>query len=115
MQTLSSLNDAELAALISSGGESVFREIYNRYWDKLYVVARKRMNDPYEAEEIIQDIFCNFWKKRETLVLTQGFNNYFSVAVKSPPARAARPLSLIAAANFSLLTSKSAGFSRPLT
>src|SRR5690606_24658118 len=33
-------------------------------------------------EEIVQDIFCNFWRRRKNLVFTKGLNNYFAVAVK---------------------------------
>lgn len=74
--------DTELADLLRTDSEAVFREIYNRYWDKLFILARKRMDDPLEAEEIVQDIFCNLWRKRQTLTITKGLNNYFAVAVK---------------------------------
>jgi len=82
MNAYRNYTDQELAGLLGSGGETVFREIYERYWDKLYILARKRMDDPLEAEEIVQDIFCNLWRKRESLLVSKGLNNYFSVAVK---------------------------------
>jgi len=76
------LTDIELSNLLATEGESVFRVIYERYWDKIYVMASHRLNDKTEAEEVVQDIFCNLWRKRQTLVLTRGFSNYFAVAVK---------------------------------
>jgi RNA polymerase sigma-70 factor (family 1) len=82
MPAFNHLSDYELAALLRTEGESVFRVIYERYWEKLYVMAKKRLNDPLDAEEIVQDIFCNFWRKRSTLTLSKGFDNYFAVAVK---------------------------------
>jgi len=76
------LTDIELAALLRTDGEAIFRIIYERYWDKLYLIAKKRLSDDFEAEEVVQDIFCNLWRKRYTLNLTKGFDNYLAVAVK---------------------------------
>ncbi|MFA4869513.1 MAG: RNA polymerase sigma-70 factor [Pedobacter sp.] len=82
MVSLSEHSENELAGLLKTGSEAAFSEIYNRYWDKLYVVARKRLDSTFEGEEIVQEIFCNLWRKREIFQLDKGFNNYFSVAVK---------------------------------
>lgn len=82
MVSLSKHSENELAGLLKTGSEAAFSEIYNRYWDKLYIVARKRLDSAFEGEEIVQEIFCNLWRKRETFQLDKGFNNYFSVAVK---------------------------------
>ena len=82
MHSYSQLDDFELLELVKTGEEEAFRLIYDRYWDKLYTVARNRLNDPLDAEEIVQDIFCNFWRRRQTLELTKGLDNYFAVAVK---------------------------------
>lgn len=82
MSNYKTLNDHELADLLRYDDEAAFNEIYIRYWDKLYVLSRKRLGDMCESEEVVQDIFCNLWRKRHTFVLQNGFNNYFSVAVK---------------------------------
>ncbi|WP_316840212.1 RNA polymerase sigma-70 factor [Pedobacter gandavensis] len=82
MISLSEYSEDELASLLKKGSEAGFSEIYRRYWDKLYIVARKRLDDATEAEEIVQDVFCNLWRKRTNFELHKGFNNYFSVAIK---------------------------------
>jgi RNA polymerase sigma-70 factor (family 1) len=82
MSNYKTLNDYELADLLRSDDEVAFKEIYRRYWDKLYIISRKRLGDIYESEEIVQDIFCNLWRRRHAFILKSGFNNYFSVAVK---------------------------------
>jgi len=79
---LNALNDFELAAALKSGNERAFSLIYERYWDKVYVIARNRLGNKPEAEEVVQDIFCNLWRRRESLILTKAFDNYFAVAVK---------------------------------
>ena len=82
MQAYNQLTDFDLAVLLKNGERTVFRELYDRYWDKLYVIARKRLNDEMEAEEVVQDIFCNLWRRRDHFVLTTGFSNYLATAVK---------------------------------
>lgn len=82
MAAYASYSDQELLSLFREGDEAAFRFVYDRYWNKLYVIARKRLNDPLEAEEIVQDIFCNLWQKRYRLNLLKGFDNYFAIAVK---------------------------------
>jgi RNA polymerase sigma-70 factor (ECF subfamily) len=82
MSSLGTLSDIELANRLKTDDELAFSEIYKRYWDKLYVIARKRLNSKPEAEEVVQDIFSNLWRRRGKLELEKGFNHYFAVAVK---------------------------------
>ncbi len=82
MLDINFLSDQELAALLKEGDGDAFEIIYKKYWDKLLVVAGKRLHDLEEAEEVVQDIFLNLWKRREKFSLNIGFDNYFAVAVK---------------------------------
>ncbi|MCX2452379.1 RNA polymerase sigma-70 factor [Pedobacter sp. PLR] len=82
MASYATLSDQELADLLRHGNETVFKIIYDRFWSKLYFVASKRLNDPAEAEEAVQDIFLNLWKNRETFQLKVNFENYLAVAIK---------------------------------
>lgn len=76
------LKDNELTALLKQGDENAFQLIYNRYWSRMYAAASKRLNDPAEAEELVQDIFLGLWRRRETFELRAGFDQYLGVAVK---------------------------------
>jgi len=82
MTTYTTQNDMELAALLQTGDEGAFKAIYQKYWDKLLAIAGKRLGDIDEAEEAVQEIFLNLWKRRERFELKVGFDNYFAVAVK---------------------------------
>lgn len=82
MASYATLSDQELADLLRHGNETVFKIIYDRFWSKLYFVASKRLNDPAEAEEAVQDIFLNLWKNRERFQLKVNFENYLAVAIK---------------------------------
>ena len=78
----SQLNDFELIARLKAGEEPAFRAIYDCYWNKLYCIARNRMDDALEAEEIVQEIFLDFWKRRSEFQLEKSLENYFTTAVK---------------------------------
>lgn len=76
-------SDTELVALLQQDELSAFIEIYNRYWDRLFNAAYKRIKDHEACEEIVQDVFTNFWSKREGLVLTTGLSNYLFTAIRN--------------------------------
>ncbi|CAL1516465.1 RNA polymerase sigma-70 factor [Chitinophaga sp. MM2321] len=74
--------DIELLQLLKAGRESAFTEIYHRYWDRLFAIAVARIQDPDEAEEIVQEIFVSLWRRREELEITSGLSVYLAVSVK---------------------------------
>lgn len=82
MANCEALNDKQLAARLREGDAEAFRVIYDRFWDKLLVVAAKRLDNMSEAEEAVQDIFVNLWRKRKVFELKVSFDNYLAVAVK---------------------------------
>lgn len=82
MAAYSKYTDQELSSLLKQGDHAAFTEIYHRYWRKIFVVAHKRLGGQEEAEEIVQELFLNLWRKRESFQLTTGFQNYFAIALK---------------------------------
>ena len=76
------LTDEELISLLVQHDAIAFKEIYDRYWDKLYNAAYKRIKNAEQCEEIIQDIFTKLWQKRENLVINTGLSNYLFVSVR---------------------------------
>lgn len=73
--------DIDLVKLLQSGDEAAFTEIYKRYWDILFYLAGKKLNDLHEAESVVQEIFLDLWKRRGHLNI-QALDNYLVVAVK---------------------------------
>lgn len=65
-----------------SHAEHAFTEIYNRYWDKLLYIAAIKLKNITIAEEIVQDVFLDLWKRRKQLAITGSLEAYLSVAVK---------------------------------
>lgn len=69
MSQLKSLSDGQLIDRWVSGNDLIFAEIYDRYWDRLLAVAYNRLDDLYDAEECVQDVFCKFWALRDKFEL----------------------------------------------
>jgi len=74
--------DQELLQLMQQNDDDAFTAIYLRYWDKLTVVAVNRLGNLEEAREVVQEVFCNLWRRREQLEINHTLNTYLAAAVK---------------------------------
>ncbi|MDF2432644.1 MAG: hypothetical protein JWP44_2275 [Mucilaginibacter sp.] len=81
MGDFTKFSDQQLILLLKQDKLSAFREIYARYWKKLYSEAYKRLKSKELAEEVVQEIFTNFWLKRQSLQITTTINGYLYLAV----------------------------------
>ena len=59
MSKFDRLTDEELHSLVHKGSDNAFRELFNRYWEKLYIAAYKVLGDEMICEDIVQDIFLD--------------------------------------------------------
>lgn len=82
MAAYSSYSDEALISLLQAGERAAFDEIYERYWDKLFVTASYRLGSPYEAEDLVQDVMLRLWNNRQGLSLQATLGTYLAVAVK---------------------------------
>lgn len=82
MDNFKDRSDEELLQLLKDGNPKAFTAIYNRYWDKLYVVAANKMSDLYQAQELVQEIFLDIWKRRAAITLNSSLNAYLATALK---------------------------------
>lgn len=80
--THSHMIDADLLQQIASGNKAAFNELYERYWEVAYNEAYKRLKDPEQAKDIVQEIFTHIWLKKDTLHF-QNFAGYLYVAIRN--------------------------------
>lgn len=59
-----------------------FEAIYSLYWEKVFGTCYHHIQDVDLANEIVQDIFCSLWERRETLVIQGPVENYLIKAAK---------------------------------
>src|SRR5687768_6908742 len=74
--------DEELLTLLKKGNEQAFTELYNRYWKLLFSIAYQKTEQPADAEEIVQDVFADLWKRRKKTVIQVSIKSYLAAATK---------------------------------
>jgi len=55
--------DGELLRRIAAGDRTAFAEFYDRHSTLMFSVACKILNDPSEAEDVLQETFVQIWEK----------------------------------------------------
>jgi len=79
---LTALPDQELLLLVQKDNKAAFSELYNRYWEELINFAGKRMANLSIAEEIVQDVFVDFYVRRKEIQVKTNLLAYLKTAVK---------------------------------
>ncbi len=75
-------SDEKLLYLLQEGDEKSLEIIVLRYWEALYRVAFKILDDPYSCEDIVQDIFVGIWENREKLMVSNSLKAYLFAATR---------------------------------
>lgn len=82
MRHLEGFSDSELLAMLRRHDQHAFNELYNRYWEKLFNAAYKRLKNVEAAEEAVQDLFTDIWLRRERIDIRQDLPVYLFSAIK---------------------------------
>lgn len=56
---VAALTDEELVLLISEGDHQAFSSLYERYFKRIYQFVSRRMNNPADVDETVQEVFIN--------------------------------------------------------
>lgn len=68
---------------INAKEEEGFKELFQRYYRYLVVVARRFIHDPDDAEDIVQDTIFNLWQTTKTFNSSPGLQQYLYNSVKN--------------------------------
>lgn len=74
--------------------ESAFDELFRKYFKNLTYFAMKMVKNRELAEEVVQDLFVNFWEKRHQLELKVSIKAYLYRAVYNNCIHASKKLKL---------------------
>jgi len=74
-------SENELLELIRNGNKSAFEHIFRMHYSDLCAYANKFLCDTDAAEEIVQELFFQFWQKREELSINSSLKSYLFRAV----------------------------------
>lgn len=83
MSASSSYHEKEIIRLITRGNEQAFEALYRHYRNRTYSLALTYMNDPAQAEDVLQEFFLKLWKIRLTLEKIDRFDLYLFTALRN--------------------------------
>jgi RNA polymerase sigma-70 factor (ECF subfamily) len=73
--------DDKLITGIKNNSEAAFDELFRKYYQKLVYFALKMLKNHDSANEVVQDLFVNFWEKRHQLEPRVSLQAYLYRAV----------------------------------
>ncbi len=76
-------SDKELLEAIKQDDHAAFEVLFNRYWDYLFGIVYRRLNDREETLDVVQDIFVYLWNSRTTLTVKSGLEPYLFSAARN--------------------------------
>ena len=71
--------DREILARVASGDQTAFAQLYDRLSGPLYSLAQRMLGDAAEAQDALQDIFLQIWRRASNY--DAGRSSVFSWAV----------------------------------
>ncbi len=74
---------SDLVTELRAGNEPAFRELFNRYADKVFRYVMRFVPGEPVAEELMQDVFMKVWNYRDNLDASQSFNNFLFRTAKN--------------------------------
>ncbi|TCC99558.1 RNA polymerase sigma factor [Pedobacter hiemivivus] len=83
MTSYSKFSEEQLATLLREGDHLAFTEIYNRFFEVLYMHAFRRLNDDDEAKDLVQEMFVGLWDKRKLQDLSKNLSSYLYTRIRS--------------------------------
>lgn len=75
MSAVSYIEEEYLQA-IRKGDESAYRHIFELYYPRLCRYTSNLTYNTAQAEDIVQEVFINFWNNREQLLITTSLKSY---------------------------------------
>ncbi|MFO7939990.1 MAG: RNA polymerase sigma-70 factor [Bacteroidales bacterium] len=76
-------NEDGLAKKIRNGDMGAFEQVFRRYYEALCAFALVYVKDHDLVEEMVQDVFYQFWEKREKLKIETSLKSYLYSMVKN--------------------------------
>lgn len=82
MSNLSINPDTVLVGRLRNGDDVALTELYNLYWQMLFVSCYNILKNKELCEDIIQDVFMNIWHNREKLEIKISLKGYLYACVR---------------------------------
>lgn len=75
--------DKTLILKIKLGDHAAFKELYKRYFDRLYFFSIRYLKNKEETEGMVQEVFTKVWEIRDDLNPEKSFNSFLFTITKN--------------------------------
>ncbi|MDZ7900574.1 MAG: RNA polymerase sigma-70 factor [Arcicella sp.] len=82
MTNISFDTDQQILEHLAKSDARAFDFIYQKYFQKLYGAAYKRLQNRELTEEVIQELFISLWERRAELNISGTLDNYLFSSIK---------------------------------
>jgi RNA polymerase sigma-70 factor (ECF subfamily) len=83
MYAYQSFTDQTLLTLLRQGDKDAYTVIYDRYKNLLYNHAYKKLGDPEEVKDVLQELFTNLWNKRADIPVAMNLSGYLYAGIRN--------------------------------
>jgi RNA polymerase sigma-70 factor (ECF subfamily) len=83
MHAYQSYTDQTLLTLLRQGDKGAYTVIYDRYKNLLYNHAYKKLGDPEEVKDVLQELFTNLWNKRADIPVAMNLSGYLYAGIRN--------------------------------
>jgi len=77
------LSDRELVELAHRDPLAGYKQIFDKYWNLLFNIAFKRLQDTAEAQDMVQEVFVTIWDQLSSLEPRESLLPYLQVILKN--------------------------------
>src|SRR5690606_22337679 len=70
------VSDQDLFNSIKTDNQRALKELMDRYWRSMFLMAASVLKDRSLSEENVKEEFINIWNKRASIEITQSFKIY---------------------------------------
>jgi RNA polymerase sigma-70 factor (ECF subfamily) len=76
-------SDIEIIEGLKKGNLKIFEQLFRDHYKQLCDFANKYLQSYDSAEEVVQDIFYQIWKKRNEIIIKSSLKSYLYTSVKN--------------------------------
>jgi RNA polymerase sigma-70 factor (ECF subfamily) len=83
MRAYQSFTDQTLLTLLKQSDKDAYTVIYDRYKNLLYNHAYKKLGNPEEVKDVLQELFTNLWNKRADIPVAINLSAYLYAGIRN--------------------------------
>ncbi len=76
-------DDQQLLVDARKGSELAFRQLFDKYWNDLFIITYRRTRSAEDAKDILQDVFLSLWNNIDSINVEDSLGGYLYASVRN--------------------------------